>query len=114
MLYLILFLIAGSALAYVSNENLMLVTLNLGPYSFSDIPLFYVIIGSLLTGLIFAMVVHSFYDIANSLKLRSKKNEIKQNKDEVLALTKRVHQLELENEKLKNGSRKEPLDPHGL
>jgi uncharacterized integral membrane protein len=114
MLTLILLLIVGSALAYISQYNLTPVSLNLGYYVFSDMPLFYVIIGSLLTGLILATLIHSFRDISASLTIRNKRKEIKKNKNEVLELTRRVHQLELENEKLKHAPRKEPKDKNSL
>lgn len=40
--------------------------------------------------------------------------EIKKNKDEVLELTKRVHQLEIKNEKLGKDSGIEPGDRNAL
>lgn len=110
MLILILFLIVGSVLAYVSQFNFTPVSVNLGLYSFSEVPLFYVMVGSLVVGLLLAYVMHLVYAISNSLKLRGKSKEIKRNKDEVLQLTKRVHQLEIENEKLKQASDLEPGD----
>ena len=115
MLILILFLIIGSILVYISKFNFMPVTVNLGIYTISDVPLFYVIIGSLIFGLVLSYLVYLINSISTSLKLRGKDNEIKQNKDEVLELTKRVHQLELEKEKIKNGSEEtEPTDQNAL
>jgi lipopolysaccharide assembly protein A len=111
---LIILLIVGSVLAYISQNNLTLVSVNIGPYVFSDIPLFYVIVGSLVTGLVLSYVIHLFRDISTSFVLRGKKNEIKKNKDEVLELTKRVHQLELENEKLKHSPVVEAEDRNAL
>ncbi len=114
MLLLILLLIAGSILAYISKYNLTPVSVNVGPYIFSDVPLFYVIVGSLLIGLILSSILHLSRDISSSWTLRGKKNEIKKNKDEVLELTKRIHHLELENEKLKHAEHSEPLDRNAL
>lgn len=114
MLALILFLIVGSALAYISRDNLVPVSLNLGPYAFQAIPLFYVIIGSLLVGLALSYAIHLFGAIFTSFAMRGKDNQIKKNKDEVLELTKRVHQLELENEKLKHAPSREPKDRNAL
>lgn len=116
MLMLILFLVVGAVLAYLSQHNLTPVTVNVGPYIFSGIPLFYVIIGSVITGLVVAYVFYLTHLISTTLKLRGKKQEIKKNKDQVLELTKRVHQLELENEKLKHQPKSslEPVDRHAL
>lgn len=114
MLILILLLIVGSIFVFISKYNFMPVTINLGPYIFSNIPLFYVIIGSLVTGLVLSYVVYLVHAISNSFTLRGKDREIKKNKGDVLELTKRVHQLELENERLKHSPSLEPEDPNAL
>jgi lipopolysaccharide assembly protein A len=114
MLTIILFLIVGSLLAYFSQYNVTPVTVNLGFYIFSNVPLFYVITGSLISGLVLAYMFHLVHAISNLFELRDKSKEIKKNKDEVLQLTKRVHQLEIENEKLKHSAEIEPVDHHAL
>lgn len=92
----------------------MPVSVNFGIYAVSDIPLFYVIVGSFLFGLILSYLVYQVHGISRSFKMRGKNNQIKKNKNEVLELTKRVHQLELENEKLKGQSEENPEDPNAL
>ena len=114
MLTLILLLVVGSVLVYISKFNFMLVSVNLGQYVLSDIPLFYVITGSFVAGLVLSYVVYFVHGISTSLTLRGKNKEIKKDKDEVLELTRRVHRLELENEKLKHGPNLEPEDPNAL
>jgi len=114
MLVLILFLVVGSILVYISKYNFMPVSVNLGLYVFSNIPLFYVIIGSLLTGLVLSYLVYLVRALSTSFTLWGKNSEIKKKKDEVLELTKRVHQLELENEKLGHDSDLKPQDRNAL
>ncbi len=114
MLILILLLIVGSALVYISKYNFMPVSVNFGSYVLSDVPLFYVIVGSLLIGLVLSYVAYFVKEISTFFTLRGKDDEIKKDKDEVLELTKRVHQLELENEKLKHSPDIEPEDPNAL
>ncbi len=114
MLIIILLLVVGAILVYISKYNFMPVTVNLGMYVISDIPLFYVIVGSLVIGLVLSYVVYLVHAISTSFAFRGKDNEIKKNKDEVLGLTKRVHQLELENEKLRHNSDVEPEDSNAL
>jgi cell shape-determining protein MreC len=92
----------------------MPVSVNLGVYVISGIPLFYVIVGSFLFGLILSYLIYLVHAISTSFKLRGKNNEIKKDKNEVLELTKRVHQLELENEKLGHDSGFEPEDRNAL
>ena len=59
-------------------------------------------------------MVNFFRSISHSITLRGKNNEIKKDKDEILELTKNVHQLELENEKIKNGTESDPTDQNAL
>ncbi|MFA5750123.1 MAG: LapA family protein [Candidatus Shapirobacteria bacterium] len=114
MLILIFFLIVSTTLVYISKFNFTPVNLNLGVYVFSDIPLFYVIIGSFITGLILSYLVYLIRAISTSFTLRGKNKEIKKDKEEILELTKSVHQLELKNEKQKNGDNLEPIDTNAL
>ncbi|KKT56081.1 MAG: hypothetical protein UX01_C0001G0162 [Candidatus Collierbacteria bacterium GW2011_GWB2_45_17] len=103
----------GSALAYISKFNLAPISVNLGYYVISNVPLFYVIVGSLLIGLVISFLMQLLKNISNAFILRSKKKEIKTSQEEILELTKRVHQLELENEKLKHTDA-EISDPNAL
>jgi len=115
MLTLILFLIVGAAMAYIAQNNLMLVTLRLGTYVFSDIPLFYIIIGSALTGLVLGYLIYLVNSIFTAYTMHRKDNKIKKGESEIVDLTKQVHQLELGNERLKNNSTVvEPQDKNAL
>ena len=115
MLTLILFLVFGSGMAYLAQNNLIPVTLHLGTYVFSDIPLFYIIIGALLLGLGLAYLTFVINSIFTSYTMQRKDNKISEGKSDIAELTKRIHQLELENEKLKNHSTViESPDPNAL
>lgn len=100
MLTLIIFLVVGSLIAYLAISNSMLVTLRFGPYVFSGIPLFYIIIGSLLIGLGFSYLIALNRSISTGFTIRGKDNKIKQTTSEIADLTKKIHQLELENNRL--------------
>lgn len=114
MLALIFTLLVGAGLVYISTFNSMLVSVNFGFFIIADIPLFYVILGSLVTGLILSYGIYVINGISNSIRFRAKDKEIKKNKGEVLELARRVHQLELENEKIKNGTTVENVDENAL
>ena len=115
VLKLIIFLVLASFVVYLAQHNLMPVTLYIGRSVFPGIPLFYVIIGSLLTGLGFAYLMYLINSIFVAFTMRGKDTKIKQGKNEIVDLTKRIHQLELENEKLKTDSaRREPQDTNAL
>lgn len=114
MLTLILLLVVGSLLVYISKFNFVPVSLNLGFVSFSEIPLFYVIVGALIIGLLLSYIIFLVGSISASLRLRGKEKEIKIYKDEVLDLTKRIHQLELENERQKHSPSSESEDSKSM
>ena len=114
MLTIIFSLIVGSLLVYISRFNFQPVSLNFGFTVFSGVPLFYVIVGSLLIGLILSYLMYIVNSISNSFVLRGKNGEIKKNKAEVLELTKRVHQLEIKNERLGKESGLEPGDRNAI
>lgn len=113
MLNIIIMLVIGSALAYISKFNLEPTTVNLGLYIVRDVPLFYVIVASLLAGLVLSYVFQLLGSISNSITLRGKRKEIKSGKEENVGLAKRIHQLEIENERLKH-SDAQPDDTNAL
>lgn len=114
MLTLILLLVVGSFLAYLAQNNLMLVSVSFGPYTVSNVPLFYVIATSLVVGLVVSYVIYLVEIIAKSFMMRAKNIEIEKYKQEILELTKRVHQLELEKEKIKRTTVDQDDDPRAL
>jgi len=114
MLSLILLLIFGSIIAVVSMQNTMRVTVTFFNYSLSGLPLFYVIIGSLLLGILAAYCLYSVHSIASALTIRGKDQKIKQEQRELTELAKQVHQLELENARLKKAQNPANVDDRAL
>lgn len=114
MLNIIFSLLVGSMLVFISKYNFQPVSINLGYTTLENIPLFYVIVTSLLVGLVLSYLAYIVNAITNSFVLRGKDGIIKKNKAEVLELTKRVHQLEIKNEKLGKDSGLEPGDKNAL
>jgi uncharacterized membrane protein len=84
MLNIIFLLITGSVFAYISRDNLVPVTLNIAHYTFNSIPLFYVIMGSLLVGLIFSYIVQLFGSITTVFVLRGNQKAMKSGRDEIV------------------------------
>ena len=114
MLSLIILLIAGSVIAFLSLQNTMLVSLNFLDYTIPNIPLYYVIIGSMLVGLLLSYVIYLAHSILTAITLHSKDRKIMSEKKEVAELTKRIHQLELENAKIKKESDLQSVDDNSL
>ena len=114
MIILILILVIGSGLVFISKYNFTLVTVNFGTFALTNIPLFYVIVGSVVFGLLISYLVHTTSAISTYFAFRGKNNQIKKEKEDVLELTKRVHQLEIENEKIKHEPEVTNDDPLAL
>ena len=100
-------------MVYLAQNNFVPVSLHLGSTVFSDIPLFYVIIGSVLVGFCLAYLIYLINSIFVLFSIHGKDSKIKKSTNEIADLTKRIHQLELENEKLKRNSA-EPSDTNAL
>lgn len=101
MLRLIILLVFGSVMAYLSLENTLAVPVTLFGYTFPHVPLFFVIIGSMLGGILLAYVIHLVQSLFTALILRSKDKKIRDERNELAELTKKYHQLEIENAELK-------------
>ena len=115
MFILILLLVVSGIMVYLAQNNLTLVSLQLGSYMFANIPLFYVIIGSLLTGLGLAYILYLINSISTTIAMHKKDTTIQETKNEIVDLTKQIHQLELENERIKNNTTIiEPEDKNAL
>lgn len=107
-------MVIGSGLVFISKYNFTPVTVNFGTFALTNIPLFYVIIGSVVFGLLVSYLVHLTTSISTFFAMRGKNSQLKKEKEDVLELTKRVHQLELENEKIKHEPIVENDDPLSL
>jgi len=108
MLSLILLLIVGSLMAFLSLQNRLLVPVTFFNYTLSSIPLFYVIIGSMLLGILLSYVIHLSHRVSSALTIRGKNQKIKSESLELAELTRKFHQLELENARIKKAH-----DPKG-
>ena len=105
MFSLILLLVFGSGLAYLALQNTTDVTFHILNYTFPDVPLFFVIIGSMLGGVLLSYIFYMIHSISSALKIHGKDKKIKNTEKNVSELTKKIHQLELEKESLKKESR---------
>ncbi len=114
MLILIFLLLVGAGFTFLSLQNTAIVSLNFLNYNFPNLPINYVIIGSILFGVVLAYFISFVNSISTSMKIRGQNNQLKQEKKEVVELTKRVHQLELENVGLKIENYPDDTDQNAL
>lgn len=110
MLSLIVLLIFGSAVAYLAIQNTTPVTLNFLHYTLPSVPLYYVIIGSIILGALLAYVIHILNVISMAITLHSKNKIISADEKEISAMTKKVHVLQLENAGLQKDVNPDSID----
>ncbi|NCS97333.1 MAG: DUF1049 domain-containing protein [Candidatus Pacebacteria bacterium] len=114
MLIFIFLLILGAGITFLSMQNTEVITLTFLNYVFPDLPINYVIIGSILLGAVLSYCISFINSISTNLKIRGQHKQITEEKKEVVELTRKVHQLELENVGLKNENDPDSSDKNSL
>jgi len=98
---LILTILFGLIIAYFATQNTGTLSLNFLNYTVPGIPTYIAIVGALLIGLFISWLISTVNDIGTGFTLRGKESKIKDYKKENAELIKRIHQLELENARVK-------------
>ncbi|MDO8573714.1 MAG: lipopolysaccharide assembly protein LapA domain-containing protein [Candidatus Daviesbacteria bacterium] len=100
MATLIVTVLFGLIIAYFAIQNTAVISLNFLNYT-AGIPAYIVIVGALLAGLFLSWTISFVNDIATGFTMRGKDSKIKDYKKENAEYLKQIHQLELENTRLK-------------
>ncbi len=100
MATLIVTVLFGLIIAYFAIQNTAVISLNFLNYTMG-IPAYIVIVGALLVGLFFSWIISLFNDVVTGFTMRGKDSKIKDYRKENAEYLKQIHQLELENTRLK-------------
>lgn len=100
MATLIATILFGLIITYFALQNTENISLNFLNYTIPSIPTYFVIMGSLLIGLLFSWIVSLVNGIFTSFTMHGKDSKIKNINKEKSELTKRIQELEIENAKL--------------
>ncbi|MBI2596350.1 DUF1049 domain-containing protein [Candidatus Daviesbacteria bacterium] len=101
---IILAVIVGLGIGYFATQNTNQISLYFGPYAVSNTPLYLVVISALLMGLLLAWIFSLVNSFSSKITLHGKENKIKEDEKTIAELTKEIHQLELDNTRLKEKS----------
>lgn len=107
MFLLIATIIFAGVIAYFATQNAVPVDLRMSTYSISQIPLYWVVLGSVLLTLVFSWIMLLIDSISSSFALHGRDNVVKKLKQENQDLVKKVHQLEVENARAQGKQSKE-------
>lgn len=88
--------IIGLGLAYFAVQNTQTVALHVGSFAYKGIPLYLIVIGALLGGLLLAWIFSLLQLLSTYLSLQRKDNKLREAQRTISELTKRVHFLEIE------------------
>ena len=113
MFALIVLFVFGIGVAFFATQNTQAIPLNFATYSLSAIPLYLIVLVSLLLGFAVSWLIGLVDVISSAFKIHGKESTIKDANKQISELTKKVHQLELENERLK-GESGHPRDDKSL
>ena len=101
MLALILLIVFGLGTAYFSTQNTGAVHIVLGNYIFYDIPLYVIVIASILLGVFISWLISIVDSISSKVTIYGKDSAIKEAYKTIDVLKEENHNLELKNAQLK-------------
>ena len=101
MLTLVVTVVLGIGFALFATQNTGSIDLNFGSYKINDVPIYIVVLVTLLIALVISFFTYIGRHLSDSLTLSEQRDDLKELKKENIELTKKAHKLELENTKLK-------------
>jgi uncharacterized integral membrane protein len=101
MLALLVAVLFGLAIGYFATQNTTPVTIRLAEYALEEIPLYFVVVGSLLIGLFIAWILYIAQFLSAKLTIYGRDQVVRKTRRTVADLEHRVRELEVENERLK-------------
>lgn len=113
MVVLIVGVIFGIAVGYFATQNTVPVTVRVGEYAFTDIPLYLVIVWSLFVGVFVSWILYLARAVSSRVTLYGKDYAVKRARREATDLEQRVQELEAENTHLRMNHHSSPSEfPH--
>lgn len=109
MLALLVAVIFGVAIGYFATQNTMPVTIRLAEYAIEEVPLYLVVLGSLLAGLLIAWILYIARAVSSSITIHGKDTEVRKARQTAADLEHRVQELEVENARLRTRPIDEPV-----
>jgi uncharacterized integral membrane protein len=99
MLSVLFAAIFGLAIGYFAIQNATPVTIQMGELIFQEVPLYLVAVGSLILGILIASILYLARTVSANMTIHGRHQPTTDNKT-VVALERRIHDLEIENTRL--------------
>ena len=114
MLTLVFIIIFGVVFAYFATINTGQITINFGFNQLTGVPIYLAVLVSAAIGMLIASILYFLRFVSAYFQLGGKEKDLSKANKRIAELTKDVHQLELENTKLKSKLGKEDFDEDSL
>lgn len=114
MIALILFIVVGILFALFATHNTGIVTISLGQFLSYHTPLYIALLGAFIAGLALSSIFYLLKSVTTGFRLRKQRTERKNAETTIAELTKHIHKLELENERLKTNNGEEDADTDSI
>lgn len=101
MTMLLITAIFGFIFALFATQNTSPASIAAGPWHLNNIPVYWIVLGSLLGGLFISWVINFFEGVAASWALMKKERQLKHTQRSVTTLNEKLQSLEIENAQLK-------------
>jgi cell shape-determining protein MreC len=101
MLVLLIAVVFGLAIGYFATQNVTPVTIQVAQYALQEVPLYLVVVGSLLIGLFIAWILYFAKSVSSTVTIYGKNHAVKRANQTATVLEERVHELEAENARLR-------------
>jgi len=101
ILFLLLAVIFSGVVGYFATQNTTPVTIHFARYVIEGVPLYLVVLGSALVGLLMAWIFHIARSVSTAVTIYGKDHAVRRANKASEDLEKRVHDLEVENERLR-------------
>lgn len=108
MFALIIMVLFGLGVAVFATQNTNNVTMHVANYQMGGIPLYAVVVGSILLGIFISWLISIVNAIGTTIEMHGKNSALRASQGTIDHLEKRVHELEIENARLK-GAEEEPI-----
>lgn len=101
MILFLIIMISGFIFAIFAAQNNTIVDLHIGSYYLYGVPVYLIALTSIWIGIIITWLINATGAVSSMWSMRSKEGKLKTSEQQIAELTKRIHQLELENLKFR-------------
>lgn len=101
MLSIFISVVVGLGVGYFATQNTAPVTIQIGEFVLESVPLYLVVVGSLILGLLTAWIFYVARTVSSTLTIYGKDHQMKRSRQTVADLEQKIHELEAANARLR-------------